>query len=145
MTTDNFPVQPRRNANAALKLMKKLLKKQGFAPTQIVTDKLKSYHKAFRLLGLTAEHIDNKRESNRAKIFILPFRQRERKMQNSKSPGSAKNYFNIHSFTDNNFQVQHYLINHTLSNVALQHSAIGKLQALLPEMNQSRFSALTAR
>jgi putative transposase len=76
----DFPVQPRRNANTALKLMKKLLKKQGFAPTQIVTDKLKSYHKAFRLLELTAERIDNKRESNRAKIFILPFRQRERIM-----------------------------------------------------------------
>ena len=36
-----FVVQRRRNAKAARKLMKKLLKKQGFAPTRIVTDKLR--------------------------------------------------------------------------------------------------------
>ena len=57
----DFLVQPKRNAKAALKLMRKLLKKRGYAPTQIVTDKLKSYRKAFRTLGLNAEHTDNKR------------------------------------------------------------------------------------
>ena len=51
---------------AALKLIRKLLKKQGWPPTQIVTYKLKSYHVAFRTLGLSAEHIDNKRANNRA-------------------------------------------------------------------------------
>ncbi len=38
----DFLAQRRRNAKAARKLMKKLLKKQGFAPTRIVTDKLRS-------------------------------------------------------------------------------------------------------
>ena len=33
-------VQPRRDARAALRLMRKLLKKQGFAPKLLVTDKL---------------------------------------------------------------------------------------------------------
>jgi len=32
-------VQSRRNKKAALKLMRKLLKKQGYAPTEVVTDK----------------------------------------------------------------------------------------------------------
>src|SRR5687768_5566349 len=36
-------VQPRRNKAAALKLIRKLLKKQGFAPSMLVTDKLGSY------------------------------------------------------------------------------------------------------
>ena len=36
-------VQPRRDKAAALKLMRKLLKKQGFAPDVLVTDKLRSY------------------------------------------------------------------------------------------------------
>ena len=40
----DFLMQPKRNARAVLKLMCKLLKKQGWAPTQIVTDKLRSYH-----------------------------------------------------------------------------------------------------
>ena len=38
----------------ALKLMRKLLKKQGFAPTEVVTDKLRSYGAAFDELDLTA-------------------------------------------------------------------------------------------
>ena len=36
-------VQPRRDKAAAVKLMRKLLKKQGYAPTVLVTDKLRSY------------------------------------------------------------------------------------------------------
>ena len=61
----DFLVQPKRNARATVKLMRKLLKRQGWAPTRIVTDKLRSYHVAFRALGLSAEHIDNKRSNNR--------------------------------------------------------------------------------
>jgi len=106
----DFLVQSKRNTKAALKLMRKLLKKQGFAPRQIVTDKLKSYHKAFRTLGLTSEHIDNKRSNNRAESSHLPVRQRERKMQRFKSPGSAQRFLNIHSATYNNFYVQRHLL-----------------------------------
>jgi putative transposase len=36
-------VQSRRDKKAALRLMRKLLKKQGFAPSVWVTDKLRSY------------------------------------------------------------------------------------------------------
>jgi putative transposase len=35
-------VQRRRNRSAAVKLMRKLLRKQGFAPTRVTTDKLRS-------------------------------------------------------------------------------------------------------
>ena len=86
----DFLVQTKRNARAALKLMRKLLKKQGWAPTRITTDNLKSYHVAFRTLGLTAEHIDNKRANNRAENSHQPVRRRERKQQRFKSPGSAQ-------------------------------------------------------
>ena len=70
----DFLVQPRRSARAALKLMRKLLKKQGWAPTRIVTDKLRSYHAAFRQLGLAAEHFDKKRANNRAENSHQPVR-----------------------------------------------------------------------
>jgi transposase-like protein len=46
-------VQRRRDCRAALRLMRKLLKKQGFAPQSMVTDKLRSYSAAFRRLRLT--------------------------------------------------------------------------------------------
>jgi transposase-like protein len=41
-------VQRRRDTRAALRLMRKLLRKQGFAPKLLVTDKLRSYASAFR-------------------------------------------------------------------------------------------------
>src|SRR5207302_8164054 len=41
-------VQPRRDRAAALKLLRKLLKRQGFAPAVIVTDSLRSYSAARR-------------------------------------------------------------------------------------------------
>jgi putative transposase len=46
-------VQRRRDKRAALRLMSKLLEKQGFAPKMLVTDKLRSYGSAFRHLRLT--------------------------------------------------------------------------------------------
>ena len=44
----DFLVQPRRCAKSARRLLRRLLKKQGFAPTRITTDKLKSYAVAIR-------------------------------------------------------------------------------------------------
>jgi transposase-like protein len=48
----DFLVQRRRNTRAAVRLMRKLLKKQGFAPSIMVTDKLGSYGAARKKLGL---------------------------------------------------------------------------------------------
>ena len=49
-------VQRRRDKAAAVKLMRKLLKKQGFAPDVLVTDKLRSYSAARSEIGLSARH-----------------------------------------------------------------------------------------
>ena len=49
-------VQRRRDKNAAVKLMRNLLRKQGFAPHVLVTDKLRSYGAAKAALGLSARH-----------------------------------------------------------------------------------------
>ena len=57
----DFLVQSKRNAWAALMLLRKLLKKHGWAPTRITTDRLRSYPAAIRTLGLTAEHIESVR------------------------------------------------------------------------------------
>src|ERR1700751_4906640 len=45
-------VQSRRDSRAALRLMRKLFKKQGFAPKLLVTDKVRSYGSGFRQLQL---------------------------------------------------------------------------------------------
>ena len=49
-------VQRRRDTRAALRLMRKLVRKQGFAPKLLVTDKLRSYASAFRRLRLSCRH-----------------------------------------------------------------------------------------
>jgi transposase-like protein len=110
----DFLVQPKRNARAALKLIRNLLKKQGWAPTRIVTDKLRSYHVAFGKLGLCAEHVDSKRANNRAANSHQPVRRRERKMQRFKSPGSAQKFLNIQSATYNTFYLQRHLLTRPL-------------------------------
>ena len=49
-------VQSRRNKKAALKLMYRLLKKKGFVPDAVVTDKLPSYGAVLKDLGLARRH-----------------------------------------------------------------------------------------
>ena len=49
-------VQPKRDKAAAVRLMRKLLKKRGYAPDVLVTDKLRSYACARRELNLSARH-----------------------------------------------------------------------------------------
>ncbi len=103
-------VQGGRDKAAALKLMRKLLKKQGFAPTVIVTDKLRSHAAAFGELGLAAYHERGLRQNNRPEVSHQPIRRRERKMQRFKSAGSAQRFLAMHAAVHNTFNVQRHLI-----------------------------------
>jgi IS1 family transposase len=67
-------VQSRRNTAAALRLMRKLLRKQCFAPETIATDKLRSYGAAIRELGLSMRHEQGRRQNNRAEKSHRPTR-----------------------------------------------------------------------
>jgi transposase-like protein len=95
-------VQRRRDKAAAVKLMRKLLKKQGLAPDVLVTDKLRSYGAAKSEIGLSARRDQGLRE-HRAENSHQPTRRRERKMQRFKSPGSAQRFLSIRAVVQNTF------------------------------------------
>src|SRR5438309_10824732 len=103
-------VQSRRDSRAALRLMRKLLKKQGFAPKLLLTDKLRSYASAFRRLGLTCRHEQGLRMNNRAENSHQPVRRRERKLQRFKSARSAQCFLSMHAAVHNTFNLQRHLV-----------------------------------
>src|SRR5258708_17502177 len=90
-------VQRRRDGAAALKLLRKLLKRQSFAPTVIVTDRLRSYGAALQVIGYSGHHEQGLRANNRAENSHQPVRRRERKMQGFKSAASAQHFVSVHA------------------------------------------------
>ena len=103
-------VQRRRDRRAAVKLMRKLMRKQGFAPKRMVTDKLRSYGAALRHLRLSCHHEQGSRQNNRAENSHQVVRRRERKLQRFKSPGSAQRFLSMHAAVHNTFNLQRHLV-----------------------------------
>ena len=96
-------VQGRRNANAARRFFKKLLKGLRFAPRIIVTDKLRSYGVARRDILPGVEHRQSRYLNNRAENSHQPTRRRERQMQRFKSTGHAQRFLSAHGFIYGHF------------------------------------------
>jgi putative transposase len=85
-------VTSRRDAKAATRFFRKLLRGLRFVPRVLVTDKLASYGVAHRRLIRGVEHRRSKYLNNQAENSHQPTRQRERAMKKFTSPGHAQRF-----------------------------------------------------
>ncbi len=97
-------VQSRRNAKAAKRLLRKLLKKQGIAPRVMITDKLASYGAAKREIMPGVEHRQHRGLNTRAENSHQPTRRRGRIMKRFKSAGQAQRFLSAHDQVANLFR-----------------------------------------
>jgi putative transposase len=97
-------VQSRRNAKAAKRLLRKLLKRQGVAPRVLITDKLASNSAARREIMPGVEHRQHRGLNNRAENSHQPTRRRERIMKRFTSGGHAQRFLSVHDQVANLFR-----------------------------------------
>ncbi len=103
-------VQRHRNARAANRFFRKLLKGQGSTPWKLVTDRLRSYSAAHRGIMPSVAHDTSRYANNRAEISHQPTRQRERHMRGFKSAGQAQRFLSVHGVIQNYFRIgRHHL------------------------------------
>ena len=106
-------VQSRRDTGAALRLLRKLIRKQGRVPRVLVTDKLGSYGAARKVLKMSFEHRQHKGLNNRAENSHQPTRRRERIMKRFKSARHLQRFVSIHDPIANLFHFPRNSMNAT--------------------------------
>lgn len=103
-------VQRRRNAKAAKRFFRKLLKGLRYVPRVMVTDKLSSCGAAHRELNRCAERETGQYRNNRAENSHQPSRQQERQMRGFKSPAHAQQFLSVHAVINNLFRRDRHLM-----------------------------------
>ncbi|MFD0229666.1 IS6 family transposase [Streptomyces hirsutus] len=103
-------VQNRRDAAAARRFFRRLLKTTRTVPRVIVTDKLRSYGAAHREVMPSVEHRSHKGLNNRAENSHQPTRQRERAMKGFRSIGGAQRFLAAFSGISPRFRPRRHLM-----------------------------------
>jgi putative transposase len=102
-------VTAKRDKAAALKLLKRLMKKYG-RPMIVVTDALRAYSAAMDEIGVANRHEVGRRLNNRAENSHQPFRRRERAMQRFRSLKTLQKFSSVHAQVHNHFNLERHLI-----------------------------------
>jgi len=101
-------VTKRRDRKAALKFMRKAMKRHG-QPEVVVTDKLRSYGAAMKVIGSVVRQETGRWKNNRAENSHLPFRRRERAMQRFRRMRSLQKFVSVHASVFSHFNQQRSL------------------------------------
>ncbi len=103
-------VTKKRDRKAALRFLRKTMKRYG-NPVGIVTDRLRSYRAAMKIIGNTAIQVTGRWLNNRAENSHQPFRRRERAMAKFRSAESLQKFASIHTSIHNHFNQERHLYN----------------------------------
>ena len=103
-------LQSRRDGAAAKRFFKRLLRRHGGEPREIVTDKLRSYGVAHREMIPETIHNTARYANNRAELSHQPTRVRERVMRRFKSTAQAQRFLTIHATVYNLFNLGRHLV-----------------------------------
>ena len=122
-------VSRKRDKAAALRFLKKALKRHGKAET-IVTDGLKSYPSAMRDLGNLERREMGRGLNNRAENSHLPFRRRERAMLRFRQMKSLQKFASVHANVHNHFNLERHLIDRETYKTR-RLAALAKWQSLM--------------
>ena len=98
-----------RDKDAALRFMKKALKRHG-RPEAITTDGLRSYGAAMRELGCADRQETARWANNRVENSHLPFRRRERAMLRFRQMKSLQKFASVHASLSNHFSLERHLV-----------------------------------
>ena len=98
----------RRNRRAALKFLRRTMKRYG-RPKVIVTDHLRSYRAAMKIVGNAERQETGRWLNNRAENSHQPFRRRERAMAKFRRAKSLQKFAAIHSSVHNHFNQERHL------------------------------------
>ncbi|CUH65120.1 Integrase core domain protein [Thalassovita autumnalis] len=101
-------VTKRRDRAAAYKFLRKAMKRYGH-PEVVVTDKLRSYGAAMKVIGNASRQETGRWKNNRAENSHLPFRRRERAMHRFRRMRSLQKFVSIHASVFNHFNQERSL------------------------------------
>jgi putative transposase len=103
-------VTKRRNRKAALKFLKKTMKR--FGPPEIaVTDKLRPYGAAMKVIGNAGRQETGRWLKKRAENSHLPFRRRERASCRFRRTRTLQKFVSVHASVSNHFNRERSLSN----------------------------------
>lgn len=103
-------VQPKRDRFAAIRFFRKLLRGTGRKPRVIITDKLRSYGAAKRVVMPDVAHRQHRYLNNRAENSHQPTRERERRMRRFKSGWHAQRFVEAHGIITSHFRPRRHLL-----------------------------------
>jgi putative transposase len=103
-------VQPKRDSWAALRFFRKLLHVAKRPPRVIITDKLRSYGAAKKLIMPDIEHRQSRYLNNRVENSHQPTRVRERQMKRFKSSEQAQRFLSVFESINAPFRLRRHLL-----------------------------------